>query len=662
MSERFGHAWDVRLQFQFLVACLLTLSVVVSIYIYSSIVFALCAGLLILALYLGGRLYTLEQDIRLSDEELKQALESQPEALKLQVRTPLAPLKNTINVLLEQQEAQRRHDLALQQRLRLALAAVNDGLWNWDLVNNSLQVSARWQELLGLGTTEHQDSIEYWFDLIHKDDLKRLQEQLQRFLDGESALLEAEVRILHQDEKYRWMLVRGQAARDAKGQVTYLSGSLTDLTQRSLFDALTGLPNRSLLTDRLWHALSRQERQTGSYSALLFMDLNRFKVINDSLGHHIGDLLLIELAKRLQLCVRTGDTVARLGGDEFVILLENLESEPQLMQIVDRIQRYTSSSFEISGNHIVSSTSIGVVADISQYGSVEELLRNSDIAMYDAKAAHKSYMVFNPDMHARVSAKQQLEIEMRRGMERGEFFLMYQPIVSLISNDILGYEALVRWQHPERGMVNPNDFIPLAEETGLIIPLGEWILREACYQMHSWQLDHQSLKCPSVNVNLSGKQLSQPTMVAIVKEILEQSGLEPQRLKLEITESAIIEDPKRIAGILHELKALGVQICMDDFGTGYSSLSYIHNLPIDVLKIDRSFVAKMMEDSRTLAIVRTMTEMARHLEIEVIPEGIESLEQMLTLRELNCQLGQGYLFSRPMKLEDSLASVQALRA
>ena len=557
-------------------------------------------------------------------------------------RAILAHLSGGLAALeVQQQEAEERYK-------RFA-AGSNDGLWEWHVDSKSVAYSPRWCDILGLNSEGLAGTLDDWFDRIHPEDSERVHTHLQHHLVGESDLFEVEHRVLHADGSYRWALSRGVAVRSSNGRARYITGSLSDLTQRGLFDALTSLPNRNLLKDRTVQAINRAGRAEGRRSALLYMDLNDFKTINDSLGHHIGDLLLAELAKRLQLCVRSGDTVARLGGDEFVVLVEGLESDAHLKQIISRIERYTTSSFDIKGHYIVSSVSIGIVPDLARYSDVDEVLRDADIAMYHAKGKGRSYTYFDESMHTRVLERQQLEIELRQGLERGELFLLYQPIVSLVTGDVEGFEALVRWQHPTRGLVSPNDFIPMAEETGLIMPLGEWVLREACFQMDDWK--NSNGKEVYVSVNLSGRQLSQPDIVERVKRVLAESGFSPSRLKLEITETAVIEDPERVAGILHDLKALGVFICMDDFGTGYSSLNYIHQLPIDVLKIDQSFIRQMINDPRSLAIVRTVTEMAKHLGIDVIPEGIEDIEQMSMLQGLNCELGQGYLFSKPVKLE-----------
>ncbi|MCA9836508.1 MAG: GGDEF and EAL domain-containing protein [Trueperaceae bacterium] len=557
-------------------------------------------------------------------------------------------LEESINRLLEQVEQTQKDLQQSETRYAIAAAGTNDGLWDWDLKTDEVYYSARWKNILGLGNGVQATTPDTWLNRIHKDDQARVEENLKAHLAGRTDWFESEHRILHESGTYLWVLTRGVAIWQDQKAIR-IAGSLTDMTKRGYFDPLTDLPNRNLLEDRLEHAFEKAKRDSQRKVALLFMDLNRFKIINDSLGHHIGDKLLQELAQRLSLCVRSGDTVARLGGDEFVILLENLESDAALMHIVDRIQRYICSDFKIEGHHIVNSSSLGIIPDIAGYPDTSEILRNADIAMYHAKNSKLSYAFFDPTMHKHVVAQQKLEIELRSALNKGELHLVYQPIVSLNEASVDSYEALLRWKHPVKGYILPSDFIPVAEETGLIVPLGEWILREACNELQKQQPNDIT----TVSVNLSGKQLAQPDLLERITIILQDSGLKANRLKLEITESSIIEDPERISVVLHQLKALGVQLCLDDFGTGYSSLSYLNKLPLDVLKIDRSFIQDMVSDKRSLALVRTITDMATELDMKVVPEGIESLEQVTLLQSLNCHYGQGFYFSRPVSFDEA---------
>ena len=552
------------------------------------------------------------------------------------------------------------------------LDVIDDGLWSWNPETGEAQYSARWWAILGYGESDERGdagrTIQTWLGRVHPQDVARVGALLDEHVAGRTPQFACKYRLRRRDGGYGWVGSRGLARRDENG-ILRVVGSLTDRSQQGIVDALTGLPNRTLLLDRLGHALGRSRRGESGACAVLFMDLNRFKVINDSLGHQVGDLLLVELAKRLQFCVRGGDTVARLGGDEFVILLETIESAEGLLRILDRIARYTASTFELDGHHVVSSVSIGVVTGLGRYESVEDVLRDADIAMYHAKNAGRPHAFFDPAMYAQAAARQKLEVDLRHALERGEFFLVYQPIISLSNGEINGFEALVRWRHPERGVVGPDAFIPLAEETGLIVPLGEWVLREACAQMSVWQTAPASLlgsvipvtaplNAPItpplfVSVNLATRQLAQDGFVSLVSAILRETGLEPRRLKLEITESAVIDGPAAAAATLSALRALGVGICMDDFGTGYSSLSYIHDLPLDVVKIDRSFVGKMTTDPKGREVVHAVAQLARNLKLDVVCEGVESVEQLALLKGFGCPHVQGYFFSEPLPLEEA---------
>ena len=557
----------------------------------------------------------------------------------------LADPSNDLEML---RAALRQAEYALQEseaRYALAAAAISDSLWDWDVQTGEVFYSPRWQMLLGL-EGPLGDTLDAWFERIHPLDQERVQAQLSAHLEGEALTFECEHRVLHEDGRYRWTFCRGLAVRDEVGAVRRVAGSLTSVAQQGVCDPLTGLPNRALLLDRLRQAFEKYQRDPAQTFAVLFMDLNRFKVINDSLGHQTGDLLLIELSKRLQFCVRSADTVARLGGDEFVILLENLDGPRSVMQVVDRIGRYTATTFNLDGHQVVSSTSIGVVMDIQHYNSTDDILRDADIAMYHAKGRKKPYALFDQRMFEQVAARQQTEMELRSALERGELFLMYQPIVSLEGGEVSGFEALVRWQHPHRGLVSPTDFIALAEETGLINTIGEWVLSEACTQMSLWQ---RSGNAPlTVSVNLSSKQFAQPDLVERVAAILCDTGLEAHYLKLEVTESAVMEDPALAIRVLGALKDLGVRIAMDDFGTGYSSLSYIHSLPLDTIKIDQSFVNQMKSDPKSLEIVRTVVNLAQNLDLDVVSEGVESADQASILGTLHCHYAQGYYFSKPL--------------
>ncbi len=417
------------------------------------------------------------------------------------------------------------------------------------------------------------------------------------------------------------------------------------LLHNAFHDSLTGLANRALFMERLEHAIQLSKRRENYLFAVLFLDLDRFKVINDSLGHMAGDQLLIAITHRLKGCLRS-DTFARLGGDEFAVLSENRGNATEL---VENIQQQLKVPFNLNGQEVFATVSIGVIDNIVYYDGPEELLRDADTAMYRAKARGRArHEVFNVTMHDHAVALLQLETDLRRAVVADEFQLHYQPITSLLNNRIVGFEALVRWHHPKLGLVSPADFIPIAEETGLIIPLGWWVMREACRQMRVWQVQFPVNPPLTVSVNFSVKQFTQPKVVEQIAQILNETNLDARSLKLELTESVLVEYPESVTAVMQQLQALGVLLYLDDFGTGYSSLSYLHRFPIKTLKIDRSFVSRMTDCSESWEIVRAITMLAQALNIDVIAEGIETSAQLAQLNKLQCNYGQGYFFSKPL--------------
>jgi diguanylate cyclase (GGDEF)-like protein len=417
----------------------------------------------------------------------------------------------------------------------------------------------------------------------------------------------------------------------------------------SLHDPLTGLPNRALLMDRLNHIMERSKRNKYVKFAVFFMDLDHFKIVNDSQGHTIGDQLLIEVAKRLMDCVRGQDTVARLGGDEFVVLLEEINDGLDYVNVADRIKKHIALPFALGGQKVFISISMGIVVSDIRYQRSEEILRDADIAMYHAKDKGRNrFEIFDPIMRDNVINRLILESDLRKAVENQEMVVHYQPILDMHTHRVVGFEALVRWQHPTKGLIAPSEFITIAEETGLIIPIGYWVLEEACRQIQSWQQNNLSDIPLTVNVNLSTRQCAQTDLIEKICEILERTGLHPNQLKLELTESLIVEDSGVIAEMFSKLREMGIQVQIDDFGTGYSSLSYLHNLPIDTLKIDRMFISQLGSNENSTEIVQAIMALAKNLGMKVIAEGVETSEQFASLLELECQYAQGYLFAKPV--------------
>jgi len=421
------------------------------------------------------------------------------------------------------------------------------------------------------------------------------------------------------------------------------------LLYSTLHDALTGLPNRSLFTERLRHSMRRSARHPDDMFAVLFLDLDRFKDVNDNLGHFAGDELLRAVARRLEACIRPEDTVARLSGDEFAILLESINETSDAGRVAERIEEALSFPINLAGAEVTTSASMGIVTSTMSHEQPEQLLRSADMAMYRAKAAGRArYEMFDRAMHSDALARLQLETDLRRAVELGEFRLHYQPLVSLRTGHVTGLEALLRWEHPQRGLVQPSDFIPVAEETGLIIRIGRWVMNEACRQLKVWQDAHPRAEPLSINVNLSVKQFSQPDLLDQIAQAVRASGIAPSCLRLEITEAALIDKGGAAMSLLEQIKLFGAQIYLDDFGTGYSSLIYLHRLPIDAIKIDRELVSTMDTDDRNLRLVRTILTFAQIIGVRTEAEGISSAEQLRELRALKCEHGQGYLFSAPI--------------
>jgi diguanylate cyclase (GGDEF)-like protein/PAS domain S-box-containing protein len=550
-----------------------------------------------------------------------------------------------------------------EERYALAAQGANDGLWDWNLLDNIIYFSPRWKIMLGYQETEIGNSPEEWLDRIHVADRERVKDEIGAHQRGLTPHFESENRVQHKDGSFRWMLSRGLAVHDASGKASRMAGSQTDITGGKVADVLTGLPNRLLFVDRLVRLIEHSKRHKEYLFAVLFLDLDGFKMINDCLGHGIGDQLLVGVANRLEKCLRVSDTVtrienlytlARLGGDEFTILLDQVKDSNDATLVAERIMKAIAAPFTLEGKKLFTSVSIGIALSNIGYDKPEDLLRDADTAMYRAKTLGKGrYEVFDLEMRASVIARLQLETDLRTALEREEFRNFYQPIISLESGRITGFEALLRWQHPTRGLVQPLDFIPVAEETGMIREIGWWNLQNACRQISAWNACRNAGHPLTMSVNLSVKQFLQPNLAAEIGKLLRDVELPPNILKLEITESTVMADPSAAVEMLLQIKSLGVQLSIDDFGTGYSSLSYLHRFPLDTLKIDSSFTKTMGEDGDSTEIVRTILPMANNLRLNVIAEGVETAEQLAILRKLRCEYAQGYFFSKPVTADEA---------
>lgn len=556
--------------------------------------------------------------------------------------------------LCEMQESEERFRSAFDYAA-IGMALVTP-TGRWVQVNRSLcQI---------LGYSEEELLTINFQNLLHAEDVEAANRAMAQLVSGQVSAAQVEQRFLHSLGDEVWVSLNASLIRATETQPQQLIFQIQNITDRkwaearllhdAFHDTLTGMPNRALFLDHLQLAIARHERYPERHFAVLFLDFDRFKIVNDSLGHLAGDELLIEIARRVAKCVRPGDTVARLGGDEFTILLEDLNTKEEAIALAERIQKTLTQPIKLSMTEVTITASIGIAYSSTGYQKPIEVLRDADTAMYQAKSRGKAcYALFDPSMHSHAIQQLQIENDMRRALERDEFFLVYQPIVSLETNQLIGFEALARWQHPERGLVNPGEFISVAEETGLILPLGAWVITEACRQLREWELRLPSLPGPSLimSLNLSGKQLMQDSIVEFVELTLAQHNLDPHHLKLEITESVVMENIEVAMRKLEQLRTLGVKLSIDDFGTGYSSLSYLHRLSTDTLKIDRSFVQNMAQNNENAEIVRTIITLAKTLHMDVTAEGIETVDQLEMLRALGCECGQGYLFAKPMEAD-----------
>ncbi len=577
-------------------------------------------------------------------------------AIALQQATAYQQLQNELN---ERRQAEARLRESEQRYVTLA-NAVPVGIFRADMAGNYIYVNQHWCTI-----SQIQDNDAYglgWINSLHPDDASKvIEEWNQATLTNRKFQLE--YRLQRNDRDVVWVFAQAVAEYNANRELTGYVGTITDISNlkraealilhNALHDPLTGLPNRMLLSERIELAINRSKRVDTYQYAVLFLDLDQFKVINDSLSHLIGDRVLIQIAQNLKSHFRSIDFLARIGGDEFVLLLEEIDGFNPVFQIIDKILNSFQKPIVIDSYEIVITASIGVVIGNKNYDSASALLRDADIAMYRAKASGRStYKIFGVEMHHQAVNRLTLETDLRKALAQQEFKVSYQPIIDLDQNRLVGFEALARWYHPTKGWISPSEFIPIAEEIGIIQRLSQWILRQACQQLVTWQRQFPH-RCPlKMSVNLSAQELRDANLVNEIGKVLAETGLDPQYLTIEITESMLIEDINQTILLLTQLKENQIQISIDDFGTGYSSLSYLHRLPADNLKIDRSFVGQMEQDNRNFQVVSTIITLSNQLGLAVIAEGVETHQQLQWLKSLGCEFGQGYLFSRPLMPND----------
>ncbi len=562
-----------------------------------------------------------------------------------------------------------------EERYARAARGANDGLWDWDLAKGEIYFSPRWKEMLGYQDDEIGRKPEEWLCRVHPDDFPSLQAAVAAHCRRDTLQLECEQRVHCKDGTYRWMLSRGRAVWDEDGAAIRIAGSQTDITMAKVADPLTGLPNRLLFMDRLERRVERSRRHPDRQFAILLLDVDRFKNVNDSLGYSAGDLLLKGIADRLREGLRAADTVARLqedcavarlAGDEFAVLLHEIRGAGDAVSVAERVGGAMRAPVPLAGHDVYVTVSIGIAGSASGYERAEDLLRDADTALHCAKVGGRGrFEIFETGMRRRAVTRLQIETDLRRALERDELRLYYQPIVDLRTGAIAGFEALVRWQHPLRGLVSPGEFIPVAEETGLIVPAGHWILEQACRDARRWlgsapgRMAELRQPALTLHLNFSPVQLAEWSAIDEIERIVRRSWPDTSgvRLSFEITEGAMMRNPEGISRLLARLGDLQVGLDIDDFGTGYSSLSQLQHLPVQTLKIDRAFVSRIGTGQESLEIIRTILALAHNLNMVVIAEGVETAAQLAQLKALNCEFAQGYYFGKPTDRESAWSLV-----
>jgi len=556
-----------------------------------------------------------------------------------------------------------------EERYKLAAMGSNDGLWDWDFRNQKVFLSTRCKGMLGYRDDEIENSPDELIKRIHVEDVDRLEEKMQDIIQGSNSNLDCEIRLLHRDNGYRWMICRGVAVRNADHQVYRMAGSLTDVTESRVGDPLTGLPNRLLFFDRLEQAIERYKRNPKNQYAVVFLDLDHFKKVNDSYGHHIGDQVLLEISKRLKNCIRSSDclnhshsgrsnTLARYAGDEFTIILEDFCSEADVEKTINRILDEMARPIKTDLAAIDITLSVGWLVGRPQMNTAEEVLRHADEAMYQSKSKGRNCAAkFHQNMQDNYKKRLQRKTEIEQGISKSEFLLNFLPIVDLSDNSIVAFEALVRWQHPLEGLLLPGDFMPIAEESGLIVSLGWHITELAAAQLAIWQAQFPD-QPTKLFVNFSAKQLLERNFVERLSGVIQHTGVSANDLSFEISEVDLIEDFDRLSSIVLKIHEQGVTIGIDDFGIGRTSLTHLSQLPVHAIKIDRSLIGAMTQESQVHQLVKTMIDMADNLKIKVVAEGIETEKQRAMLAELGCKLGQGFYWSLPLSPETATKTIR----